>query len=94
MIHPTCLFPQINAAEARKVTNFEQEAVAVDRVLKQLLPISDKGRAEYYAAGGFEPEGGWDAAGEASWAKTTEKKAVERLALEAEIERLSQVVRG
>ena len=81
---------QINAAESQKEANFEQEAVNADKVLEQILAISDKGRAEYYAAGGVEPEGGWDAAGEALWTKNFEKKAAERKALEDELEALAQ----
>lgn len=81
---------QINDAEAQKEANFEQEAVNADKVLEQILAISDKGRAEYYALGGVEPEGGWDAAGEAQWTRTTETKAAERKALEDELEALAQ----
>lgn len=62
--------PQINAAEVQKVTNLEREAFNADKVLEQILVISDKGRGEYYAAGGVEPEMGWDAVGEASWTRT------------------------
>ena len=81
---------QINAAEARKVANLEQEAVNADKVLEQILAISDKGREDFYAAGGVEPAGGWDAAGEASWTRTSEAAAAERKALEEELEKLSQ----
>lgn len=72
------------------MTNLEQEAVNADKVLEQIIVISDKGRAEFYAVGGVEPEGGWDAAGEALWTKTTETKAAERKALEDELEALAQ----
>lgn len=80
---------QINAAETRKVANLEQEAVNADAVLEKILAISDKGREDFSVAGGVAPEGGWDAAGEASWTRTFEAAAAERKALEEELEKLS-----
>ena len=68
---------------AKKQANLDKEAVDMDNGITKVEEYRDKGKKDYEALGGKEPEEGWAAAGIASAAATVIRMAEEdRIAAE------------